>query len=128
MNMVWPTAIQSAERLAQILDEEFDALKAQNLETFEQLQGQKVVLIANLAEVSPPQPGQEPSEWAGLQDLILGCRDRHRRNSLLIQRKLDAIRSALKTLQGADPASSVEVYDRLGRLAGARRRSAYAQA
>ena len=109
--MAWPTAIQSAERLAQILDEEFDALKAQ-----------KVTLIANLAQVSPPQPGQEPSEWAGLQDLILGCRDRHRRNSLLIQRKLDAIRAALKTLQGADPASSVEVYDRLGRLAGARRR------
>jgi flagellar biosynthesis/type III secretory pathway chaperone len=116
MNMAWPTAIQSAERLAQILDEEFDALKAQNLEAFEQLQGQKVALISNLAQVSPP------------QDLILGCRDRHRRNSLLIQRKLDAIRSALKTLQGADPASSVEVYDRLGRLAGARRRSAYAQA
>jgi flagellar biosynthesis/type III secretory pathway chaperone len=126
--MAWSTAIQSAEQLVQILDDEFDALKAQNLEIFEQLQGQKVSLIANLAQVSPPQPGQETSEWTSLQDLVLGCRDRHRRNSLLIQRKLDAIRAALKTLQGADPASSVEVYDRLGRLAGARRRSAYAQA
>ncbi len=126
--MAWFTAIQSAEQLVQILDDEFDALKAQNLEAFEQLQGQKVSLIANLAQVSPPQPGQETSEWVSLQDRILGCRDRHRRNSLLIQRKLDAIRAALKTLQGADPAGSVEVYDRLGRLAGARRRSAYAQA
>ena len=126
--MIWSAARKSAEHLVQILDEEFDALKAQNLDAFEQLQGQKVTLIANLAEVSPPQSGQAASEWAGFQDLILGCRDRHRRNSLLIQRKLDAIRAALKTLQGADPASSVEVYDRLGRLAGAKRRSGYAQA
>lgn len=126
--MSWTTAIQSAEQLAQILDQEFEALKAQNLDAFEQLQGQKVPLISNLAQVSPPLPGQEATQWAGLQEIILGCRDRHRRNSLLIQRKLDAIRAALKTLQGADPASSVEVYDRLGRLGGARRRSAYAQA
>ena len=126
--MSWTAAIQSAEQLAQILDQEFEALKAQNLDAFEQLQGQKVSLISNLAQVSPPLPGQEATQWAGLQEIILGCRDRHRRNSLLIQRKLDAIRAALKTLQGADPASSVEVYDRLGRLGGARRRSAYAQA
>lgn len=126
--MSWTAAIQSAEQLAQILDQEFEALKAQNLDAFEQLQGQKVSLISNLAHVSPPLPGQEATQWAGLQEIILGCRDRHRRNSLLIQRKLDAIRAALKTLQGADPASSVEVYDRLGRLGGARRRSAYAQA
>lgn len=126
--MSWTAAIQSAEQLAQILDQEFEALKAQNLDAFEQLQGQKVPLISNLAQVSPPLPGQEATQWAGLQEIILGCRDRHRRNSLLIQRKLDAIRAALKTLQGADPASSVEVYDRLGRLGGARRRSAYAQA
>lgn len=126
--MNWAAAIQSAEQLAQILDQEFEALKAQNLDAFEQLQGQKVSLISDLAQVSPPLPGQEATQWAGLQEIILGCRDRHRRNSLLIQRKLDAIRAALKTLQGADPASSVEVYDRLGRLGGARRRSAYAQA
>ena len=84
--MTWSAARKSAEHLVQILDEEFDALKAQNLDAFEQLQGQKVTLIANLAEVSPPQSGQEASEWAGFQDLILGCRDRHRRNSLLIQK------------------------------------------
>jgi len=34
----------------------------------------------------------------------------------LILRKLDAIRGALKSLQIMDPSSSVEVYDRLGKL------------
>jgi flagellar biosynthesis/type III secretory pathway chaperone len=126
--MALSVSISAAERLGQILDDEFEALKAQNLESFEELQGEKVALIASLAGVSPPQTGHESPEWIDFQELVLGCRDKHRRNSLLIQRKLDAIRAALKTLQGVDPASSVEVYDRLGRLAGARRRSGYAQA
>jgi len=123
----------SASRLAALLDEEFEALKAQDLDRFEALQPEKSTLIARLAAVQPPEAlaGDSSSvspDWRSFQDTVLECRDRHRRNSILIQRKLDAIRAALKTLQGADPASSVEVYDRLGRIAVGRRKSGFTDA
>lgn len=122
----------SASRLAALLDEEFEALKAQDLDRFEALQPEKVVLIGRLAAVQPPEVRPDDTslgaEWRSFQDTVLECRDRHRRNSILIQRKLDAIRAALKTLQGADPTSSVEVYDRLGRIAMGRKRSSFTDA
>jgi flagellar biosynthesis/type III secretory pathway chaperone len=122
----------SASRLAALLDEEFEALKAQDLDRFEALQPEKASLIGRLAAVQPPETRPDDisfgSDWRSFQDTVLECRDRHRRNSILIQRKLDAIRAALKTLQGADPTSSVEVYDRLGRIAVGRKKSSYTDA
>lgn len=122
----------SASRLAALLDEEFEALKGQDLDRFESLQPEKTSLIARLASVHPPEiradDGAVASDWRSFQDTVLECRDRHRRNSILIQRKLDAIRAALKTLQGADPTSSVEVYDRLGRIAVGRKKSSFTDA
>ncbi len=40
----------------------------------------------------------------------------HRRNEILILRKLDAIRGALDSLQLGGSGSSVETYDRLGKV------------
>jgi len=54
--------------------------------------------------------------WQNFRSKMLFCRNLHRRNEILIMRKLDAIRGALKSLQIMDPSSSVEVYDRLGKL------------
>jgi flagellar biosynthesis/type III secretory pathway chaperone len=130
--------IDSARLLSLLLDEEFEALKAQDLEHFERLQPNKVDLLKKISQVPPPKAnsteGSQGSqaglsaEWEGFQQLVRECRDRHQRNAILIQRKLDAIRSALRTLQGADATSSVEVYDRLGRLAANKRRSSYTDA
>lgn len=120
-----------AQRLSTLLDEEFEALKAQDLDRFEALQPEKLTLLRRLGSVEPPQPlasGDFGPDWVQFQDLVIDCRDRHRRNSILIQRKLDAIRAALKTLQGADPTSSVEVYDRLGRIATGKKKSGYTDA
>jgi hypothetical protein len=41
----------------------------------------------------------------------------HRRNAMLIERKLDAIRGTLHSLRAGDSGSPVEVYDRLGQVA-----------
>ena len=130
--------VDDARSLASLLDDEFEALKSQDLEHFEKLQPAKVELLKKISQVPPPKnlaEGADASvqasltaEWDGFQHLIKECRDRHQRNAILIQRKLDAIRSALRTLQGADATSSVEVYDRLGRLAGNKRRSSYTDA
>jgi flagellar biosynthesis/type III secretory pathway chaperone len=120
-----------AQRLINLLDEEFEALKGQDLDRFEALQPEKLDLLRRLGGVQPPRPlasGDFGPDWVQFQDLVIDCRDRHRRNSILIQRKLDAIRAALKTLQGADPTSSVEVYDRLGRIATGKKKSGYTDA
>jgi hypothetical protein len=45
----------------------------------------------------------------------------HRRNEILIMRKLDAIRGALESINLQDPTSPVEVYDRLGQIKRIRR-------
>jgi hypothetical protein len=58
--------------------------------------------------------------WISFRDLMSACRDMHRRNEILIIRKLDAIRGTLQTLNGTDSTASVEVYDRLGRMARGR--------
>jgi hypothetical protein len=47
---------------------------------------------------------------------MLVCRDAHRRNAVLMERKLEAIRGTLQSLRLEDPSSSVEVYDRLGHI------------
>jgi flagellar biosynthesis/type III secretory pathway chaperone len=59
---------------------------------------------------------------------MMHCRDLHRRNEVLIHRKIEAIRGALQSLQVEDPTSSVEIYDRLGKLSRARRGRGYSDA
>jgi len=41
----------------------------------------------------------------------------HRRNAVLIERKLDTIRGTLHSLHTGESGSPVEVYDRLGQVA-----------
>jgi flagellar biosynthesis/type III secretory pathway chaperone len=119
----------AARRLSELLDEEFEILKAQNLPALEHLQAEKTNLIKALAGLDVP-ASSLPSLPLGedFQQAVLDCKEKHHRNSLLIQRKLDAIKGALRTLQGVDSTSSVEVYDRLGRISAGRNRRNYADA
>lgn len=115
------SAAQQASRLLDLLDQEFEALKSQDLERFESFQAEKADILKAFSGLSLPQEGPDALAWEGFRDLIRDCKERHRRNEILIQRKLDAIRAALRTLQGPDPLNAVEVYDRMGRLSSARR-------
>lgn len=107
-----------AVQLADTLQLEFEALQQQNLEHFEQLQAGKTDLLADIAAICPPgDVMQVDPRWQGLINQMVVCRDLHRRNAVLIERKLEAIRGALQSLQSAAAPSSVEVYDRLGQVA-----------
>ncbi len=110
-----------ANRLLELLDLEFDALKEQSLDRFESMQAEKAAILGSLSNLQLPSEGADALAWEPFRDLIRLCKDRHRRNEILLQRKLDAIRAALRTLQGPDPLNAVEVYDRMGRLSGIRR-------
>jgi flagellar biosynthesis/type III secretory pathway chaperone len=120
--------LQCAE-LTQLLEMEFEALKLQELDRFEQIQTAKTRLLTDLSLSCPPaQDMQDLPEWAGLREALSACRDLHRRNAVLIERKLEAIRSALHSLSAAGSASPVEVYDRLGHVSRFNRARGYHEA
>lgn len=111
-------ALSVCTQLIQMLALEFDALKSQDLDRFESLQPGKNDLLAELTDICPPAEDlQKMPEWDALRELLIECRDLHRRNSVLIERKLDTIRGALHSLRVGDSGSPVEVYDRLGQVA-----------
>ena len=111
-------ALPMAGELAQILEMEFEALQKQDLDRFEQLQGRKTDLLAELAGLCPAaEVLQQDPDWQGLLAAMTECRDLHRRNAMLIERKLEAIRGTLQSLQSSVATSTVEVYDRLGQVA-----------
>ena len=111
-------ALSVCTQLIQMLALEFDALKSQDLDRFESLQPGKNDLLAELTKICPPAEDlQKMPEWDALRELLIECRDLHRRNAVLIERKLDTIRGALHSLRAGDSGSPVEVYDRLGQVA-----------
>ena len=125
-------ALELADSLERMLEEEFEQLKQQNIEGFEATQSSKTELLRQLTSLtgvdSPTSADKLGSEWDGFKSKILQCRDLHRRNEILIGRKIDALRGALQSLRVQDPTSSVEVYDRLGQVSRNRRTRGYSEA
>lgn len=117
-------AHERAQRLRRLLDEEFDALRAQDLDRFDTLQQPKIELLQHLsgvvearrARLEEPADLHETSLWDGLLHTLDECRSLHRRNEILIDRKRDAIQGALQALTGGAYSSVTETYDRLGRV------------
>ena len=75
-------------------------------------------LLAEITRLAPPATElQSDAHWQDFRAEMVSCRDMHRRNALLIERQLEAIRGTLQSLRVEDAASPVEVYDRLGQIA-----------
>jgi flagellar biosynthesis/type III secretory pathway chaperone len=124
-------ALEHGLALHQLLQQEFDALREQNLDIFEALQPEKTQIfdsLVSLTGVGTDANRLDDPQWDTFKNLITDCRDMHRRNEILITRKLDAIRGTLQTLNGGDATASVEVYDRLGRMARSRGGRGYEEA
>ena len=131
-----PQAVSYADvqldRLVDLLDEEFNALKEQDLDAFEELLNEKNHILADLTQLTGVRQPEDADllgpEWTPFRHRMVSCRDMHRRNEILILRKLDAIRGALESLNVNDPTSPVEVYDRLGQIKSLRRMRGYSEA
>jgi flagellar biosynthesis/type III secretory pathway chaperone len=126
--------VHKAQALKRVLDSEFEALKQQDLATFETLQAQKLEILHFLSseelleKVRAHTDDQDKAAatvviWDQVTALMTECRDLHRRNEILINHKLETIRGALQTIQSPDPLNSVEIYDRLGKLRPNRNRT-----
>ena len=112
------SALSLAKQLSELLLLEFEALKVQDLDRFEALQPGKNELLAGLSQLCPSAEDlQSLPEFEDLKLLLVDCRDLHRRNAVLIERKLDTIRGTLHSLHTGETGSPVEVYDRLGQVA-----------
>ncbi len=124
-------SVQHALALKDLLEQEFEALRVQDLDAFEAMQTRKLEIFDTLhalTRVGTPDSLLDEPEWDSFKHLISDCRELHRRNEVLISRKLDAIRGTLNTLLGTDQTASVEVYDRLGRVSRGRRGRGYEEA
>lgn len=111
-------ALELATQLNQMLELEFKALREQNLDEFEGLQPVKGELLIEIAKLAPPATDlQSKVAWQDFREIMLACRELHRRNEILIERRLDAIRGTLQSLRIQDNPSQMEVYNRLGHIA-----------
>jgi flagellar biosynthesis/type III secretory pathway chaperone len=116
-------------QLSQMLELEFDALRVQDLDEFERLQPIKNDLLSRLTEMAPGKDVLENDpQWSGWLESIAECRDMHRRNAVLMERKLESIRGALDSLRLPGTGSGVEIYDRLGNVSRFSRGRGYNEA
>lgn len=122
-------AQELATQLAQILELEFQALRQQELDQFEQLQPVKTELLSEITSLAPPAALlQNEQEWQDFRAQMLVCRDLHRRNEVLIERKLESIRGTLQSLRIEEATSPIEVYNRLGQVARFSKAQGYSDA
>ena len=119
--------LHKANALKALLNSEFRSLKEQDLQSFEELQQQKIEILDFLGSEELLERVKTYSEsrdalaenlmlWEQVLSLMKDCKELHMRNEVLINRKLETIRGALLTIQTPAPLSSVEVYDRLGKI------------
>lgn len=124
-------AIKNSYALKLLLEQEFEALKAQDLSTFDGLQDAKLVLLTLLTndDVAAHLKSHNNSkaaltdastEWDQVIRVLDDCKELYLRNQILINRKLESIRGALQALQSSGGANGVETYDRLGKMKGGR--------
>lgn len=115
-----------AGQLHALLESEFELLKTDQLDTLDEIQSRKMVLLEQLAQVAPGAAlalEDLPPDWRPFAELTRTCRLLHQRNEVLVSRKLDAVRGALAALQTSAEGVIDETYDRRGRLSwGAPRR------
>jgi flagellar biosynthesis/type III secretory pathway chaperone len=128
MNTFQPHPLQDAcdrsDRLLRLLDEEFDALRQQDLDRFDALQTPKLQLLQDLsavvdarrADIERQPDATENTLWDALIGTMDSCRTLHRRNEILIDRKREAIQGALLALTGGASSGLPETYDKLGRV------------
>ena len=113
-------AIRFASELHKLLELEFEALKSQKLSEIESIQEKKVPILEYLNSDSIKANVKETSgeaDWESFKSIISECKNAHRRNEILVNRRIESIKSALNTLTGENKDDELEMYDKLGKLA-----------
>ncbi len=124
--------LHKTEALKELLEKEFSALSDKNLPDLENIQQKKSEILASLSsekflslvesqknEDIKAKFDEEPLQiWDQIISTMQKNRALHQRNEVLVNTKLESIRNAIKTLGTNDPQSTVEIYDKLGKIKG----------
>ena len=119
--------LRKANALAALLEEELALLTAGDLDSFEALQGRKAETLESLSVLVPTLSGEVSLGEAPdvettvalideIREVLATCRDAHLKNAILIDRKIEATRSALEVLRSSRSADTGETYDKLGKI------------
>ena len=119
--------MDKANALASLLQEELALLTAGDLDSFEALQSRKADILESLSALVPTLSGEAPIEEGAdvdasvaliddIKEVLVTCRDAHLKNAILIDRKMEATRSALEVLRSSRSADTGETYDKLDRI------------
>ena len=119
--------MHKANALSALLQEELALLTAGDLDSFEALQSRKAEVLESLSALMPTLSGEVPIEDGSdvdatvaliddIKEVLATCRDAHLKNAILIDRKIEATRSALEVLRSSRTADTGETYDKLGRI------------
>ncbi|MFM8738245.1 MAG: hypothetical protein ACKOGB_11520, partial [Betaproteobacteria bacterium] len=97
-----PSNIPAAEALVgqlhDLLEAEFEQLKGGQVDSLDDVQNRKSLLLEQLAQLAPGQMVADspiPDVWKPFAEKARACRLLHQRNEILVSRKLDAVRGAL---------------------------------
>tara|TARA_B100001093_G_scaffold447593_1_gene452596 strand:+ start:201 stop:611 length:411 start_codon:yes stop_codon:yes gene_type:complete len=119
--------LHQGNALAALLEEELALLTAGDLDSFEALQSRKAEILGSLSALVPTLSGKVPIEEGPdvdttialideIKEVLATCRDAHLKNAILIDRKIEATRSALEVLRSSRSVDTGETYDKLGRI------------
>ena len=119
--------MHKANALSALLQEELALLTAGDLDSFEALQSRKAEVLESLSALMPTLSGEVPIEDGSdvdatvaliddIKEVLATCRDADLKNAILIDRKIEATRSALEVLRSSRSADTGETYDKLGRI------------
>ena len=120
-------ALRLASTLEAILDKEFDVLKDSDLDQFESLQPEKLTILQDLTHTQAVSAFYDNDfhhshkSMADLIEVMESCKNKFQRNDLLINKKIETVKSALNTLRNGSDNRPLELYDKLGML-GAKKR------
>ena len=96
------------------------ALKEQNLPDIEALQEKKIPILEYLSSESIKKnldDSEGRPEWESFKSIISDCKSAHRRNEILVNRRIESIKSALNAVTGHNKDDELEMYDKLGKMA-----------
>lgn len=110
------------EALHVLLEKEFDYLKKQDFQSFEELQHRKQELLNFLINEISDNPNAEIQITKGaisdnqdLSDRLIECQNMQQRNELLINQKLKSIQEALSSLGHQNMLTSIDTYEHLNK-------------
>ena len=114
--------MERVTKLEALLEEEFEALKDQDLNNFSEINQSKDRLLNELIALTGV---NKPEDAHKLDPKWNEFRNLHRRSEILVTRKLDAIKGALESIRADSRTSNIETYDRLGKIKRGRHISGY---